>query len=275
MKTVIQVLQNFSKSQAWGGALLLFILALGLFQPLFHDTTIFKTDLHNALSGPTRQEPLGKDHLGRSMLARIGAAIRLSIGLAVVSVLTAAIPGIFLGVAAGWRGGWLDRCISLMADTVAALPGLLLILIFSALAPGSFLVLYTAISLVLWLEFFRVVRAQTRVLSASSAVESSQMLGFGKWYCFRKHIWPGLAPNLLPLAALGGGNAIIALATLGFVNVGVQPPVAELGLMMTELFPYIYDAPFILFQPILVVFLLVLSLNLLTRRKNDESNPVC
>lgn len=273
MKSVIQVLKNCSKSQAWGGALLFFILAFGILQPAIHDATIFKTDLHNALSGPTLQEPLGKDHLGRSMFARIGSAIRLSLGLALVSVFTAAVPGIFLGVVAGWHGGWLDRGISLVADTVAALPGLLLILIISALAPGSFLVLYTAISLVLWLEFFRVVRAQTYVLSASSAVESSQMLGFGKWYCFCKHLWPGLAPNILPLAALGGGNAIIALATLGFVNVGVRPPVAELGLMMTELFPYIYEAPFILMQPILVVFMLVLSLNLLTRRENDESNP--
>jgi peptide/nickel transport system permease protein len=246
---------------------------LGLLQPAIHDATIFKTDLLNALSAPTLQEPFGKDHLGRSMFARIGSAIRLSLGLAAVSVFTAAIPGIFLGVVAGWRGGWLDRGISLMADTVAALPGLLLILLISALAPGSFLVLYTALSLVLWLEFFRVVRAQTRILSASSAVESSQMLGFSKWYCFRKHIWPGLAPNILPLAALGGGNAIIALATLGFVNVGVRPPVAELGLMMTELFPYIYDAPFLLMQPILIVFLSVLSLNLLTRSENDESNP--
>jgi len=172
-----------------------------------------------------------------------------------------------LGVVAGWRGGPLDKAISLMADAVAALPGLLMILLISAIAPGSYLVLYLAISLVLWLEYFRVVRAQTRVLSTSLHIESSQMLGFSSWYCFRKHIWPGLVPSLLPLAALGAANAILALATLGFVNVGVRPPVAELGLMMTELFPYIYDAPFILMQPILTVFIMVLSLSLITGRK--------
>lgn len=93
------------------------------------------------------------------------------------------------------------------------------------------------------------------------------MLGFSRWYCFKKHIWPGLAPSILTLAALGAGNAIIALATLGFINVGVRPPVAELGLMMTELFPYIYDAPYIIMQPIIAVFLLVLSLSLITGRK--------
>jgi peptide/nickel transport system permease protein len=260
-------LQALERRQILGGVLLFGIVFLGILQPLIHSRPIFETDLINALKGPSIQEPLGTDHLGRSMFARIGAAIRLSVGLALLSVISAVIPGIFLGVVAGWKGGRVDKIISLLADATAALPGLLLILLISAMAPGSFLVLYMAISLVLWLEYFRVVRAQTRVLSASAHIESSKMLGFGRWYCFWKHIWPGLVPSILPLASLGAANAIIALATLGFINVGVKPPVAELGLMMTELFPYIYDAPFIMIQPIFIVFLMVLSLSMITGRR--------
>ncbi len=258
---------GLNNSQLLGFVLLSVIILFGFLQPLIHDSSTYSTNLQNALSGPSLQEPFGTDHLGRSMFARIGAAIRLSSGLSLLSVVTAVIPGIIFGVLAGWKGGLADKAISLMADAVAALPGLLLILLISALAAGSFLVLYIAIALVLWLEYFRVVRAQTRVLSTSSHIEASRMLGFNHWYCLRKHIWPGLAPSILPLAALGAGNAIMALATLGFVNVGVRPPVAELGLMMTELFPYIYEAPFILIQPIVVVLCLVLSLNMLTGRK--------
>jgi peptide/nickel transport system permease protein len=267
MKPLYPLVKCFSRSQIIGCLLLLSIIALGLAQPLFHGRPINETDLQNALLKPSLVEPFGTDHLGRSMFARIGSAIRLSLGLALISVVSAVIPGVLFGVIAGWKGGLVDKAISLMADAVAALPGLLLILLISALSPGSFIVLYIAISLVLWLEYFRVVRAQTRILSTSPHIESSRMLGFNIWYCFRKHIWPGLAPSILPLAALGAGNAIIALATLGFVNVGVRPPVAELGLMMTELFPYIYDAPFIIMQPILVVFLLVMSLSMITGRK--------
>lgn len=266
MKAYLRI-QDLKRQQIIGGMLLLGIVFIGILQPLIHGRPIFETDLINALEGPSFEEPLGTDHLGRSMFARIGSAIRLSMGLALLSVISAVIPGIFLGVIAGWRGGVVDKIISLLADATAALPGLLLILLISAMAPGSFLVLYMAISLVLWLEYFRVVRAQTRVLSASAHVESSRMLGFSHWYCFWKHIWPGLVPSILPLAALGAANAIIALATLGFINVGVKPPVAELGLMMTELFPYIYDAPFILIQPILIVFLMVLSLSMITGRR--------
>lgn len=265
MKTLYLTFQALNRSQKVGVLMLSFLVLVGLLQPLFHDVPIFETNLHKPLNGPSLDDPLGTDHLGRSMLARIGSAIRLSFGLALISVITAVIPGLLFGVIAGWKGGPVDKVISFVADAVAALPGLLLILLISALAPGSFLVLYVAISLVLWLEYFRVVRAQTRVLSTSSHIESSRMLGFSLWYCFKKHIWPGLAPSILPLATLGAGNAIMALATLGFIHVGVRPPVAELGLMMTELFPYIYDAPLILMQPIIVVLMLVLSLNLLTR----------
>lgn len=267
MKSVMKSMKNLTRGQTVGCLLLLSIITLGIAQPILHSKPIHVTDLQNALMGPSLSEPFGTDHLGRSMFSRLGSAIRLSLGLALISVVSAVIPGILLGVIAGWKGGVIDKTISLMADAVAALPGLLLILLISALAPGSFFVLYLAISLVLWLEYFRVVRAQTRIFSTSPHIESSTMLGFNKWYCFKKHIWPGLAPALLPLAALGAGNAIIALATLGFINVGVKPPVAELGLMMTELFPYIYDAPYIILQPIIVVFLMVLSLSLLTGRK--------
>lgn len=261
------IMQKLERRQILGVSLFSGILLFALLQPLVHSRPIFETDLVNALNGPSFNAPFGTDHLGRSMLARIGSAIRLSMGLALVCVVSAAIPGIFLGVVAGWKGGVVDKSLSLLADATAALPGLLLILLISAMAPGSYLVLYLAISLILWLEYFRVVRAQTRVLSASSHIESSRMLGFSQWYCFWKHIWPGLLSSILPLAAFGAANAIIALATLGYINVGVRPPVAELGLMMTELFPYIYDAPFILMQPILIVFLMVLSLSLITGRR--------
>ncbi|SHI83747.1 ABC transporter permease [Halodesulfovibrio aestuarii] len=265
MTDVISYFNKLNRTQQVGAGILLAVILLGVLQPLVHDVPAQQTDLYNALHGPSWVEPFGTDHLGRSMFSRIGAAIRLSMSLALISVFTAVVPGLIFGVIAGWKGGLTDKAISFAADVVAALPGLMLIMLIATISPGSFLVLYVGISLVLWLEYFRVVRAQTRVLSASPHLESSRLLGFGTWYCFRKHIWPGLASSILPLAALGAGNAILALAALGFVNVGVRPPVSELGLMMTELFPYIYDAPFILMQPILIVVALVLGLNLLTR----------
>ncbi|WP_247887345.1 ABC transporter permease subunit [Azospirillum sp. SYSU D00513] len=253
-----------NRSRLLGAALLLGLAALGWLVPLLSDADPARQDLGRILMPPSAGEPLGTDHLGRSMLARLAAAIRLSLGFAAVGVVSAAVPGVLLGVLAGWRGGWLDRAAGVLSDAFLALPGLLLVLLLAALAPGSAWALYVGISLVLWVEYFRVVRATVRVAAASPQIEASRLLGFGPLYIFRRHLWPEIAPVVLTLASFGAASAILAVAALGFVSVGLRPPAAELGLMMTELLPYHEEAPWILFQPIAVVFLLVLSLNLLS-----------
>ncbi|TWH76620.1 peptide/nickel transport system permease protein [Azomonas agilis] len=256
-------------SQKIGAGLLLLLLAFALLEALLHGTAPYLQRLDQAFALPSLQEPLGTDQFGRSMLARMGAALRLSLILSLICVLTSATLGILLGVVAGWWQGWADRLLSFILNMLLALPGLVLILLFAGLAPGSLLMLYLAISLVLWVEYFRVVRAITRTQIQSSAMQASHMLGFGRWYCFRRHIWPALVSPVFTLAAFGAANAILALAALGFVSVGVRPPTAELGLMMVELFPYYSDAPWVLAQPVLAVFLLVLSLNLLAGGKRS------
>ena len=174
--------------------------------------------------------------------------------------------GLLFGILAGYLGGWTDRILTFCSDIIMALPGLLLILLFAAIAPGTFWALYLGISLVMWVEFFRIVRALTQTIAGSAEIQSSRLMGMGFWYCFKRHFFPKLAPVVMTLSAFAAGNAVLALATLGFVNVGLRPPTPELGLMMTELFPYYYEAPWIFLQPVLVVFLLVLSFQLMSGR---------
>lgn len=112
-------------------------------------------------------------------------------------------------------------------------------------------------------------RAISQTLAKSAEVESSYLMGMGFWYALKRHFLPKLLPVMATLSAFAAGNAVLALATLGFVNVGLRPPTAELGLMMTELFPY-YNEGFVIFiQPIVVVFLMVLGFQLISG-KNDE-----
>lgn len=246
-----------------GAALLLLLVLFALLAPILASSDPARQDYGAILSGASAAHPFGTDHLGRDMFARLGAALRLSLGLALLSVLTAGIPGTLLGILAAWKGGWTDRLLSILADVFLSLPGLLLVLLISAIFPGSFLAIYGAISLVLWIEYFRITRATSRAILASPAVEASRLLGFGPAYIVRHHLWPELSPVILTVGAFGAATAIMAVAALGFVSVGLRPPTAELGLMMTELLPYYAEAPGVLLQPILAVFLLVLSLNLL------------
>ena len=246
-----------------GLALLSALVAFAVCVPLFWGVDIAKQDYSAILAGQSSAHPLGTDHLGRDMLARLAAAVRLSLGLALVSVATAAVPGVLLGILAAWKGGWVDKGLGLLAEMFLALPGLLLVLLIVAIYPGSFLALYGAVALVLWIEYFRMTRALARTVLASPAVAASQLLGFGPLYIIRRHLLPELAPLLMTIAAFGAAAAIMAIAALGFVSVGVKPPTAELGLMITELLPYFAEAPSVIALPITVIFLIVLSLLLI------------
>lgn len=250
-------------SRLLGFVILAALIGIAAFVPLLWAADIAKQDYSAVLSAPTAAHPFGTDHLGRDMLARVAAAIRLSLGLALVSVVTAAVPGVLMGILAAWKGGITDKCLSLLAEMFLALPGLLLVLLIVAIFPGSFMALYSAVALVLWIEYFRMTRALSRTVLASPAVAASRLLGFGPMYIIRRHLWPELASMILTIAAFGAASAIMAIAALGFVSIGVRPPTAELGLMITELLPYFAEAPSIIAMPILVIFLIVLSLILI------------
>lgn len=248
-----------------GIALLLCLILFALMQPYFYPVDYTKQQLSNMLAEPSAEALWGTDHLGRDMLARIAAALRLSLGLVLGCVAIALGAGLVTGFLSGYYGGWIGNIFNLLAYMVMALPGLLLILMFAALAPGSYWSLYLGISLVMWVEFYRVVKAQCTILAHSLPLQNSRLLGMSLTYCFKRHVFPQLAPVVLTMGALNAGNAVLALATLGFCQVGLRPPTPELGLMMTELFPYYYMAPEIFMQPVIAVFLLVLSLQLIAR----------
>ena len=221
-----------------------------------------RQSLMQTLQGPSAEHWLGTDHLGRDMLARLLSGAQLSLSLAALSVFTAAVPGTLLGILASWHGGWTEHMLTLFADAVLALPGLLLVLMLAAISPGSWWALYAGLSLTLWVEYFRYTRQRSRVLLSEPSVEASRLLGFGAAHVVKRHLLPEIGPGLLTIAAFGAATAVTAVAALGFVSVGIRPPTAEWGVMMTQLLPYWREAPFLILQPVLCLVLTVLALHL-------------
>ena len=219
--------------------------------------------LADSLQPPGAAHWLGTDLYGRDVGARLAAAAQLSLGLALLAALSAAVPGVLLGVLAAWRGGRAERALVMLSDAVLSVPGLLLVLLFAALAPGRHWALYLGLSLSLWVEYFRVTRAACRPVLAGDAVQASRLLGFGAPYLLRRHLLPALAPLLATLLAFGTAQAVLALAALGFIGVGLQPPTAELGLMMTDYLPHYEEAPWLIATPVALLLLLVLGMTLL------------
>ena len=221
-----------------------------------------KQSLSNTLLPPGSDNWLGTDHLGRDMAARIISGARLSLSLALLAVLTAALPGTALGILAAWRGGWLEQLINAFCNSILALPGLLLVLLMAAISPGSWWALYVGISLTLWVEYYRYTRERSRTLLSSSAVEASRLLGFGPLHILKRHLLPDMTPGLFTLAAFGIASSVTAMAALGFVSVGIRPPTAEWGVMMTELLPFWREAPWLILQPVACLMLTVLAVHM-------------
>lgn len=249
-----------------GVVLLLAIVGFALSGPALVGLDPASQALSRFLEAPSLAHPLGLDHLGRSMLSRLAHGAQLSLAMAVLSVLSAAVPGTLLGVLAAWRGGWFERILSALADAVLALPGLLLVLLLAAFAPGQFWPLYVGISLALWVEYFRVTRSAGALLLAGPQVEASRLLGFGAWYIVRRHLAPVLLPRLATLMRFGFGGAVLAMAALGFIGVGLQPPTPELGVMMIELLPYYSEAPWLVGAPVALLFFTMLGLMAIGKR---------
>jgi peptide/nickel transport system permease protein len=237
-----------------------------------------KPDLQNlsqALQPPSAAHWVGTDHLGRDVLARLAQSLRISLGLALGSATLALALGCTLGVLAAWQGGWLARVCSIAADAVSAIPALLWVLLIAALAPGAKWALYSGLVLTAWVEFFRYVQPTARSLLQGQAVQASRLLGFGKSYVLRWHVLPPLLASLLKLWSYAIAAAVLALAALGFVGVGIRPPDAELGLMMTEALPYYQESPALLLAPVLALVFSVLLLQVLAQELASVSteNP--
>jgi peptide/nickel transport system permease protein len=225
-----------------------------------------RQDLRAFLLPPGGAHWLGTDHLGRSMLARLAHAARLSLSLGALTVLAAVVPGTVLGLLAAWRGGWTDRVLSALCDGLMALPGLLLVMILATLSPGETWPLFLGLALVLWVENFRVVRTVARGRLMAPDVEAARLFGFGPVHIVRRHLLPDLLPMLVTLAAFGLATVVVAVSTLSFVGIGLRPPTPELGSMMTELLPHHAEAPLQVLMPAALLCLTVLGLHLAAAR---------
>lgn len=249
-------------------ALLALLLLFALLGPLAWPDHAAQ-DLSRFLEAPSLAEPLGRDHLGRSVVARLAHATQLSLMMAVLCVVTALLAGTLAGIAAAWRGGWVDTLLHGLSEAFIALPALLVVLMFSAVANGDLWTLYVGLALAQWVEYFRVVRARSGLVLAGPAVEAAGLFKLGPVHIMRRHLWRELRPQLTTMATFGVGTSILALSTLGFVGVGIQPPTPELGLMITEAFPYYHEAPWMSLAPVLI--LTTVLAGLLALRSKESS----
>lgn len=256
---------RLTTGRMFGAGLLVLLACFAIIGPVLIPADPAAQDFGASLAPIGGDFLLGADHYGRSLLARLAHGARLSFGLAFLTMLAAAVPGVLFGLAAAWNGGWTERLLELTATIVLALPGLMLVLLLLAFAPGNYGPLFLGLSLTLWVEFYRVTKATTKSVLAQPHIEAARMLGFGSRYILVNLVLPVIAPMIATLSAFAMATAIIAVSTLSAISVGLQPPTPELGSMIVELLPYYAEAPMHVLLPAALIFLLVLGLQLLAQ----------
>jgi peptide/nickel transport system permease protein len=210
--------------------------------------------LRPTLEGPDgRAHVLGTDHLGRDVLSRLiyGARVSLTVGFAAVALGT--LVGATLGIAAGFRGGWMDSVVMTLADAQLAFPFILLAIGIIAVLGPSFPTLIVVVGLSGWVSYARVLRSQVLVLRSREFVDAVQALGASMTRTVLMHVVPNVVSSLIVIATLELARAIVLEATLSFLGLGVQPPTPSWGGMIYEGREYLDSAWWISTFPGLVL----------------------
>ncbi len=243
-------------------------VALG---PWLLDVDPTRADLSIAFEPLGGTHLLGADHLGRSMLARVVHGGAATLILAAGATVGATCLGALLGLLAAWRGGLIATALDLAVDAVLALPGLLLVLLVAAVIGGGTVAMAIALVSAGWVEPARVAAAVGRVAIYGPAVEAARLAGLGAGAVALRIIVPQVAPPLLAISTLTLAGAVLTVAALGFLGVGLEPPTPEWGAMIVEGLPYLQDAPHVALVPGGALFLTVLGLFLAGGRPTGSS----
>jgi peptide/nickel transport system permease protein len=256
----------------------LVVIALGLLMAVFgaalapHDPNA--SDLNQAYFGPTAGHPLGYDGQGRDLLSRLLAGARTSILGPAAVVLLAVVTGVALAIVAAWRGGWVDSVISVVTDMLFAFPGILLAVLAAAVFGPSL----TAASLSLAVAYMpyvsRVLRSAAVRERAREYIAAGEVQGLSTWTICARHLVPNVGPLIVAQGTLLFGYAMVDLAAVSFIGLGVQAPQADWGLMVASGQPGVLQGyPAESLSAGLCIVAVVVAVNLLGERlaeRNEE-----
>ncbi|NAZ14297.1 MAG: ABC transporter permease subunit [Desulfurococcales archaeon] len=246
-----------------------FIIILSLIAPLIAPYDPLDQRLDERLQPPSSKHLMGTDKLGRDIFSRILYGGRISLFIAVSSVVLATLIGMLIGLIAGYLGGRIDDLLMRITDMFMAFPSLILALAIAAmLKPGMFNVI-TAISLSSWPQYARMARAVTIQVKNEPYIEAAVSIGASNTRILIGHIIPMVIPQVMIQGMINLGGAILTAAGLGFLGFGVPPPTPEWGLMVSEGRDLIQSHWWISTFPGLMIFLSVVGFNLLGDQLRD------
>jgi peptide/nickel transport system permease protein len=232
------------------------------------------SDTVEALKSPSLRHWFGTDQLGRDIFSRVVVATRLDFGIAVWSVVLVFVMGGLAGVAAGFFGGWIDRIVGRIADTIMAFPLFVLAMGIVAALGNTVTNIVIATAIVNFPLYARVARAEANVRREAGFVEAARLSGNGDLRILAFQVLPNVFPIMVVQMSLTMGYAILNAAGLSFIGLGVRPPTAEWGIMVAEGAAFMVSGEWwIAFFPGLALMVAVFCFNLLGDGLRDIVDP--
>lgn len=245
------------------GIVLLFVIA-GLFYTPF-DPNQMDASIKNM--APCLAHPFGTDNFGRDILSRVMEGSRTTFFIALSTVLIGTAAGTILGAVTGYFGGVLDEVLMRINDVILSFPSILLALIFvGVIGTGKYNIII-ALGIVFIPSFARVIRSEFAVQKNMDYVRNARIMGAGPCRIMFVHILPNTLPILLSSMVIGFNNAVLAEAGMSYLGLGVQPPDASLGRMLSEAQTYLFSAPWYALAPGILIILTVLGFGLLGEKQ--------
>jgi peptide/nickel transport system permease protein len=256
-----------------GGLVVLFMILIAVLAPLLAPYDPNALDLSAQLVPPQPGHWFGTDDLGRDVLARMmyGAQISLSVGFVAVGIAFAI--GIVLGAVAGYFGGRIDQAIMWLVDVMLVFPSIFLILAVIAFVGPSLFNIMVIIGCTSWMGVARLVRAEFLALREREFVAAVRAQGAGTLRIIFRHILPNALAPVLVSATFSVAGAILLESGLSFLGLGVPPPRATWGSLLTDGKAMIEVAPWLTFFPGMAIFVTTLAYNLLGEGIRDALDP--
>ncbi len=262
-----------NRKAVFGALIIGFLLILMIFAPWLAPKDPLHGELGSSLAAPGGDFLLGADRNGRDVLSRLIWGSRTALGGAFAVVLISELIGVPLGIIAGYRGGWFDTLVMRVLDIMLAFPPLLLSLaIVAAFGPS---LKNVVVSLgVLYVPFIaRVVRGVTLVQREMTYSEAAKAMGYPKHRIIFRHILPNCIGPIIVVSTLDLAYAMLDLAALSFLGLGVQPPTPDWGAMLSEGQGVLLTSPHLSLAAGFMILIAVLGFNLLGDGLSDVLDP--
>ena len=259
------------------GILILVFAVIAVMAPLFSAVLTHyqpqTIDLSATFRPPVSPHFLGTDELGRDTLTRLIWGARVTLGVALLTVAVSLTVGTAVGMLAGYYGGWLDDVLMRLVDTVLAIPAIFLFILMSILFRPTPVSLALIIASVGWGQVARLVRGEVLSVKQRDFILATRSIGARHLRLMLRHLLPNVLPVLIVAASLGVGQIILIEAALDFLGLGIQPPTASWGNMLTNSQSYFFHSVWLVYFPGVTIFITVLASNVFGNAVRDAFDP--